>query len=119
MAERAHFLWNNEHVLNHITQNRQVILPLVFPALERNTRNHWNQAVLNLTLNVRKMFCEMDEELVLACQGKLEEEDSKSSMAAEKRRLTWERLETAASFQPVGGGNISFLVNPATCSVTC
>ncbi|RVX11096.1 Serine/threonine protein phosphatase 2A 57 kDa regulatory subunit B' kappa isoform [Vitis vinifera] len=119
VAERAHFLWNNEHVLNHITQNRQVILPLVFPALERNTRNHWNQAVLNLTLNVRKMFCEMDEELVLACQGKLEEEDSKSSMAAEKRRLTWERLETAASFQPVGGGNISFLVNPATCSVTC
>ena len=121
VAERAHFLWNNEHVFNHITQNRQVILPLVFPALERNTRNHWNQAVLNLTLNVRKMFCEMDEELVLACQSKLEEEDSKSSMAAEKRRLTWERLETAASFQPVGGGggNISFLVNPATCSVTC
>ena len=66
------------------------------------------------------MFYKMDEELILTCQSKLEG-DSKSSMAAEKRRLTWEQLETAASFQPVGGGgcNISFLVNPATCSVTC
>uniref|UniRef100_A0A5B6YGJ2 Serine/threonine protein phosphatase 2A regulatory subunit n=1 Tax=Davidia involucrata TaxID=16924 RepID=A0A5B6YGJ2_DAVIN len=118
VAERAHSLCNNEHILNLIMHNRQVILPLVFSALERNTHNHWNQAVLNLTQNVRKMFCEMDEELVLACQGKFEEEDSKSSVAAERRRLTWERLETAAGFQPLAG-NISGLVKPATCAVTC
>ncbi|PSS01851.1 Serine/threonine protein like [Actinidia chinensis var. chinensis] len=107
VAERAHFLWNNDQILNLIMQNRQVILPLVFPALQRNTQGHWHHTVFNLTQNVRKMFYEVDEELLLACQGKFEEEDSKSSMAAERRRLTWERLETTAAFQP------------AVCTVTC
>lgn len=99
VAERAHLLWNNEHILNLVSNNRQVILPLVFSSLERNAQNHWNQAVLNLTLNLRRMLFEMDEELVIACQHKLEEEGSRVSVAAEKRRLTWERLETAAALQ--------------------
>lgn len=118
VAERAHLLLNNERILNLIAHNRQVIVPLVFSALERNAQNHWNQAVLNLTQNIRKMLCEMDEELVLACQRKLQEEDSMSNVAAEKRRLTWERLENAASFQP-GAGNILASVKPVTCSVAC
>ncbi|KAF7838624.1 serine/threonine protein phosphatase 2A 57 kDa regulatory subunit B' kappa isoform-like [Senna tora] len=126
VAERAHLLWNNEHILNLITQNRQVVLPLVFSALVHNTQNHWNQAVLNLTQNVRKMLSQMDEDLVLACQRKLDEQDSSSRAAAERRRITWERLEAtaAANVQCVGGGgsggDIIVPVNPATaCSVAC
>ncbi|XWS26910.1 hypothetical protein CRYUN_Cryun26dG0070700 [Craigia yunnanensis] len=118
VAERAHLLWNNEHILNLIRHNRQVIFPLIFPALELNSQDHWNHAVLNLTQNIRKMFCEMDEELVLACQRKLEEENSQLNEAAEKRKLTWERLETAASFQPAVD-NIIPPVKPAACSVAC
>ncbi|GAV88722.1 B56 domain-containing protein [Cephalotus follicularis] len=118
VAERAHLLWNNEHILNLIAQNRQVIVPIIFSALERNAQNHWNQAVLNLTQNVRKLFSEMDEELVHACQLKLDEENSLSSMDAERRRLTWERLETAAGFQ-AAASNILVPVKPATCSVSC
>ncbi|PON49104.1 Protein phosphatase [Trema orientale] len=124
VAERAHLLWNNESVLNLITQNRQVILPLVIPALERNTLNHWNQAVLNLTLNVKKIFNEIDEELVLACQCDLEEECLRLKAAAEKRRLTWELLETAAGLSApapatAAAGNFLVPVKPATCSVAC
>ncbi|KAM1389665.1 hypothetical protein ACFX13_018013 [Malus domestica] len=118
VAERAHLLWSNEHILNLIAHNRQVIFPLVFPAIERNTQNHWNQAVLNLTLNVKKTFCDMDEELVLACQFKLEEENIRSSAAAEKRRLTWERLETAAGVQPVACNFLS-PIKPPACPVVC
>lgn len=101
VAERALFLWNNDHVINLIAQNRQVILPIIFPALERNTRNHWNQAVLNVTMNVRKIFFDMDEELFNSCQKKFEEEEAGRTALEEKRRVTWERLEYAASFQPV------------------
>ncbi|KAJ6435328.1 hypothetical protein OIU84_000505 [Salix udensis] len=118
VAERAHLLWNNERVLNLIANNRHVIVPLVFSALEQNTRNHWNQSVLIQTQHIRKMFCEMDEELVLACQRKLEEQDSLSTVEAEKRRLTWERLENAADLQP-RAGNILASVKPVSCSVTC
>ncbi|KAL4282661.1 hypothetical protein GQ457_16G003960 [Hibiscus cannabinus] len=41
----------------------------------RDGRNYRNQAVLNMTQSIQKMFCEMDEELVLACQRRLEEEN--------------------------------------------
>ncbi|KAK8597838.1 hypothetical protein V6N13_095234 [Hibiscus sabdariffa] len=118
VAERAHLLWNNEHIFNLIMHNRQVIFPLVLPALERNSRNHWNQAVLNLTQSIQKMFCEMDEELVLACQRELEEENSRSSEAAEKRKVTWERLETAASYESAAT-NMILPIKPAACPVAC
>ena len=52
VAETAHLLWNNEHILNLIMQNRQVILPLVLSAIVHNGQSHWNQAVLNLTQNI-------------------------------------------------------------------
>ncbi|KAL3532406.1 hypothetical protein ACH5RR_005927 [Cinchona calisaya] len=118
VAERAHFLWNNERVLNLIAHKRHVIMPMTFSALEWNSQNHWNRAVLNLTQNLRKVLSEMDEELALACQSKVEEEHSKSSLAAERRRLTWERLETAASCQPMASG-FSGVLESASCVVIC
>lgn len=93
-------------------------MPLVFPALERNIQNHWNQTVLNLTRNVKNIFREMDEELATSCQKKSEEENSRQSSAAEKRKVTWERLETAASLHPNGESMLSS-VEPAMCSVAC
>ncbi|XP_068651911.1 serine/threonine protein phosphatase 2A 57 kDa regulatory subunit B' kappa isoform-like [Aristolochia californica] len=111
VAERALFLWNNDHIVSLIAQNRQGILSLIFPALESNTRNHWNQAVLNLTLNVRKMFLEMDEVLFQTCQSKFDEEEAKLKAAEEKRKLMWERLESAAGYRPVAG-NTAVLVTP-------
>nr|GEZ49446.1 serine/threonine protein phosphatase 2A 57 kDa regulatory subunit B' beta isoform-like [Tanacetum cinerariifolium] len=36
VAERALFMWNNEHLVSLIAQNRTVILPIIFDALELN-----------------------------------------------------------------------------------
>ncbi|KAL4194984.1 hypothetical protein AMTRI_Chr05g71170 [Amborella trichopoda] len=121
VAERALFLWNNEHIVSLIAQNRQVILTLVYQALERNTRSHWNQAVLNLTLNVRKMFSEMDEELFQMFQSNYEEEEAKVKGVEEKRRLTWERLEAAAKSGPSDPAkNTAVLVTPLIiCTPLC
>ena len=94
-------------------------MPLVFPALERNIQNHWNRAVLNLTQNVRNMFSEMDPELVLVCQQKFAEETSESTLAAERRRMTWERLENAASHQQPVANDVSSIIESAPCVVAC
>ncbi|KAF6166982.1 hypothetical protein GIB67_030675 [Kingdonia uniflora] len=118
VAERALFLWNNDHIVSLIANNRQILLPLIFPALEWNTHNHWNQAVLNLTLNVKKMFSEMDSDLLLFCERKFEDEEANLRVAAEKRRATWARLESVASFQPVTG-NTAVLVKPTTDFIMC
>ncbi|KAK4488788.1 hypothetical protein RD792_004577 [Penstemon davidsonii] len=97
VAERALFLWNNDHIENLIKQNRKIILPIIFPALERNARHHWNQAVHSLTLNVRKIFYDLDPDLFKACQLKFQDDESKENEMKEKREATWKRLEELAA----------------------
>eukprot|EP00262_Sarcandra_glabra_P006754 TRINITY_DN1927_c0_g4_i1.p1 TRINITY_DN1927_c0_g4~~TRINITY_DN1927_c0_g4_i1.p1 ORF type:complete len:550 (-),score=79.31 TRINITY_DN1927_c0_g4_i1:143-1792(-) len=101
VAERALFLWNNDHIRNLITQNRKVILPIIFPALERNTRNHWNQAVQSLTLNVRKIFSDSDQELFDECLHRYQEDEANEREIQEKRELNWKRLEEIAASKVV------------------
>lgn len=96
VAERALFLWNNEHIVSLIAQNRNVILPIIFDALEKNIQSHWNQAVHGLTVNVRKMFLEMDVQLFEECQKQYEDKASRAKDVEEQRLLTWKRLAEVA-----------------------
>ncbi|EPS59388.1 hypothetical protein M569_15419, partial [Genlisea aurea] len=97
VAERALFLWNNDHIESLMRQNRRVVLPIIFPALERNARHHWNQAVHSLTLNVRKIFYDLDPELFKACQIAFQESELKEGEVEERRASNWNRLEEAAA----------------------
>ncbi|XP_010907764.1 serine/threonine protein phosphatase 2A 57 kDa regulatory subunit B' theta isoform isoform X1 [Elaeis guineensis] len=97
VAERALFLWNNDHIESLIKQNCKVVLPIIFPALERNTKSHWNQAVQSLTLNVRKIFSDHDPELFTECLKKFEEDESKKEEIKSRREAAWKRLEEIAT----------------------
>ncbi|KAK9117454.1 hypothetical protein Sjap_016401 [Stephania japonica] len=80
-----------------IKQNRKVILPIIFPALERNARTHWNQAVQSLTLNVRKIFSDLDPELFEECLVKFQEDEANENENKAKREAVWKRLEEIAA----------------------
>jgi serine/threonine-protein phosphatase 2A regulatory subunit B' len=45
VAERALLYWNNEYVVNLMSDNLAVLLPIVFPALYTNSKSHWNRYV--------------------------------------------------------------------------
>ncbi|KAL5729854.1 hypothetical protein ACHQM5_002748 [Ranunculus cassubicifolius] len=106
VAERALFLWNNDHIRNLITQNQKVILPIIFPALEKNTRTHWNQAVQSLTLNVRKIFSEADQDLFEECLLRYQEDESKELETRVRRDITWKRLEDVAASKLVSNEGV-------------
>jgi len=97
VAERALYLWNNDHIENLIRQNRKVILPIIFPALEKNGRNHWNQVVQSLTVNVRKIFADIDPELFEECLRQFQENEEKAEEIKTKQEATWKRLEEIAA----------------------
>lgn len=111
VAERALFLWNNDNIVNLIAHNRQMILPIIFPALDKNIKTHWNPAVVNLTHSIRKMFLEMDEKLFVSCHSHFKEEETILISEAEKRKEAWKQLELVASLKPVIG-NTAVLVSP-------
>ncbi|PQQ06708.1 serine/threonine protein phosphatase 2A 57 kDa regulatory subunit B beta isoform [Prunus yedoensis var. nudiflora] len=108
VAERALYLWNSEHIVSLIAQNRNVILPLIFEALEKNTQGHWNQAIHGLTANVRRMFEEMDPELFEECQEQYLEKETRAREMEEQRELTWKRIEAVAA---TAGGEDMVLVS--------
>ncbi|XP_062106046.1 serine/threonine protein phosphatase 2A 59 kDa regulatory subunit B' gamma isoform [Humulus lupulus] len=115
VAERTLFLWNNDHIRNLIIQNRQVLLPIILPALERNTSSHWNQAVQSLTLNVRKIFSDADQALFDECLDRFLEDEVKDRETQEKRESTWKRLEDVAASNAVS--NEAVLVSRFVSSV--
>ncbi|GIY11717.1 hypothetical protein CEXT_8801 [Caerostris extrusa] len=63
VAERALYFWNNEYILSLIEENNQVIMPIMFPALYRISKEHWNQTIVALVYNVLKTFMEMNSKL--------------------------------------------------------
>lgn len=62
VAERAHLLWGNESVLKLIMHAERATVPIVLSALERNSQNHWSKAIRNQSLNIRRVFHEMEKE---------------------------------------------------------
>ncbi|KAJ0103252.1 hypothetical protein Patl1_06015 [Pistacia atlantica] len=108
VAERALFLWNNEHMVDLIADNRNVIFPIIFESLEKNMQTHWNQAVHGLTANVQRMFLEMDADLFEECQRQHEEKEARADKLQEQRELMWKKLEDVAA---QSGGPDMVLVN--------
>jgi hypothetical protein len=45
VAERALYFWNNEYFCNLVSDNVEVILPIMFPPLFENSKGHWNRYV--------------------------------------------------------------------------
>jgi serine/threonine-protein phosphatase 2A regulatory subunit B' len=78
VSERALFLWNNDYIVNLVAQNRHVIVPVVFGSLEKTAMTHWNASVNGLTINVRKMLQELDNELFEETRLKWHEREDKS-----------------------------------------
>lgn len=96
VAERALFMWNNEHIVSMITQNRTVVLPIIFEALEANIQSHWNPAVHGLTSNIKKLFMEMDMQLFEECQKQYTEKKAHDKLAQDQREQIWQRLADSA-----------------------
>ncbi|ETO20798.1 hypothetical protein RFI_16420 [Reticulomyxa filosa] len=60
VAERALFLWNNDTVATFMSDHRQIIFPLLYPALHNNLETHWNTTVHQLTQHIMQQFKDMD-----------------------------------------------------------
>ncbi|KAK3742246.1 hypothetical protein QZH41_009008 [Actinostola sp. cb2023] len=43
VAERALYYWNNEYIMSLISDNANIILPVMFASLYKNSKNHWNK----------------------------------------------------------------------------
>ena len=100
VAERALYYWNNEYIMSLISDNASVILPIMFPALYKNSKSHWNKTIHGLIYNALKLFMEMNQKLFDECTQQYKLEQKKEKEKAKQRIEAWTRLDKLARNNP-------------------
>jgi len=100
VAERALYYWNNEYIMSLISDNAATILPIMFPALYRNSKNHWNKTIHGLIYNALKLFMEMNQKLFDECTQQYKAERMKEKERLKQRLDAWNKVETIARANP-------------------
>merc|ERR1711876_49431 len=101
VAERALYYWNNEYIMSLISDNAATILPIMFPALYRNSKNHWNKTIHGLIYNALKLFMEMDQGLFDECTTAYRAERMKEKKELQERENAWRKIHALAMRNPV------------------
>ncbi|CAH1261853.1 serine/threonine-protein phosphatase 2A 56 kDa regulatory subunit gamma isoform-like isoform X6 [Branchiostoma lanceolatum] len=104
VAERALYYWNNEYIMSLISDNAQVILPIMFPALYKNSKTHWNKTIHGLIYNALKLFMEMNQKLFDDCTQRYKAERQKEKEKVREREEAWDRIEHIAQTNPMCDG---------------
>lgn len=100
VAERALYYWNNEYIMSLISDNATHILPIMFPALYRNSKSHWNKTIHGLVYNALKLFMEMNQKLFDECTQQYRQEKQKERERLHQREELWQQLEDCAAQNP-------------------
>lgn len=76
VAERCLYMWNNEYFTTLVARNSTVLMPILFPALNRDPNLHWNKTINGLIYNALKMLSEMNPILLHELDTQYQEEKS-------------------------------------------
>ncbi|XP_013389129.1 serine/threonine-protein phosphatase 2A 56 kDa regulatory subunit gamma isoform isoform X2 [Lingula anatina] len=100
VAERALYFWNNEYIMSLVSDNASVILPVMFPALYKNSKTHWNKTIHGLIYNALKLFMEMNQKLFDDCTQQYKAERQKEKEKLKEREDAWVKLQGLAQVNP-------------------
>ncbi|KAK5909010.1 hypothetical protein CgunFtcFv8_017019 [Champsocephalus gunnari] len=100
VAERALYYWNNEYIMSLISDNAAKILPIMFPALYKNSKSHWNKTIHGLIYNALKLFMEMNQKLFDDCTQQYKAEKQREKFKLKEREEIWLKIEELAQKNP-------------------
>ncbi|KAJ7097995.1 protein phosphatase PP2A0 B subunit gamma isoform [Mycena belliarum] len=103
VAERALLYWNNEYVVNLMSDNLAVILPIVFPALYTNSKSHWNRTIHGMVYNALKLFMEINPDLFDDSMHQYKQRKIEDQENAVHRYHAWQKMREIAVENAPGG----------------
>ncbi|KAK4542297.1 hypothetical protein LTR36_006950 [Oleoguttula mirabilis] len=117
VAERALYFWNNEYFCNLVSDNVDVILPIMFAPLYENSKGHWNRTIHGMVYNAMKLFMEVNPQLFDECSHEYTEQQNNAEAVKQNRQAKWDRLTQLAesmkqnghapAVRPPGSGYVS------------
>ncbi|KAF2220769.1 phosphatase 2A regulatory B subunit-domain-containing protein [Elsinoe ampelina] len=96
VAERALYFWNNEYFCNLVSDNVEVILPIMFAPLYENSKGHWNRTIHGMVYNAMKLFMEVNPQLFDDCSHDYTEKQNNADAVKKDRQARWDRLAALA-----------------------
>ncbi|KAK5003333.1 hypothetical protein LTR28_010297 [Elasticomyces elasticus] len=96
VAERALYFWNNEYFCNLVSDNVEIILPIMFAPLYENSKGHWNKTIHGMVFNAMKLFMEVNPQVFDECSNEYAERQKSEGQRQQTRQLKWDRLAEQA-----------------------
>eukprot|EP01112_Ceratiomyxa_fruticulosa_P009783 TRINITY_DN2568_c0_g1_i1.p1 TRINITY_DN2568_c0_g1~~TRINITY_DN2568_c0_g1_i1.p1 ORF type:complete len:610 (+),score=92.20 TRINITY_DN2568_c0_g1_i1:345-2174(+) len=94
VAERALYLWSNDHIVSLVAENVALALPIIYNILYYNSNHHWHKSIRGLSFSSLKLFMEIDPVLYNKCAQQYKEDEEQKKM-----RLAFANRPTPASVQ--------------------
>ncbi|KAG6272805.1 Serine/threonine-protein phosphatase 2A 56 kDa regulatory subunit delta isoform [Claviceps purpurea] len=96
VAERALYFWNNEYFCNLVSDNVEIILPIMFAPLYENSKGHWNRTIHGMVYNAMKLFMEINPQLFDDCSHDYTEQQNTAGEREALRERKWAVLAEKA-----------------------
>ncbi|KAI9898709.1 hypothetical protein N3K66_007069 [Trichothecium roseum] len=105
VAERALYFWNNEYFCNLVSDNVEIILPIMFAPLYENSKGHWNRTIHGMVYNAMKLFMEINPQLFDDCSHDYTEQQNSAAEREALRERKWAALGEKADIQRAANGS--------------
>ncbi|ORX46128.1 protein phosphatase 2A regulatory B subunit [Hesseltinella vesiculosa] len=93
VAERALYFWNNDYIVSLIAENIQTVMPIVFPALYRTSKSHWNKTILGLIYTALKLCMDINPALFDECANQYKAHRQLERKRQKDREENWRLLK--------------------------
>ncbi|KAF6819138.1 Serine/threonine-protein phosphatase 2A 56 kDa regulatory subunit delta isoform [Colletotrichum sojae] len=105
VAERALYFWNNEYFCNLVSDNVEIILPIMFAPLYENSKGHWNRTIHGMVYNAMKLFMEINPQLFDDCSHEYTEQQNSAAAREALRERKWASIADQANQNRSANGN--------------
>ena len=83
-----------------ISDNASTIVPIMFPALYKNSKSHRNKTIHGLSCNALELVMKMNQKLFVECNQAYKTEQKKEQERARQRLENWKKLDRLALANP-------------------
>ncbi|KJZ80425.1 hypothetical protein HIM_00275 [Hirsutella minnesotensis 3608] len=118
VAERALYFWNNEYFCNLVSDNVEIILPIMFAPLYENSKGHWNRTIHGMVYNAMKLFMEINPQLFDDCSHEYTEQQNTAAEREALRERKWAALGERADQQRASNKNAAAMEAPPRAQAT-
>ncbi|TEA18253.1 Serine/threonine-protein phosphatase 2A 56 kDa regulatory subunit delta isoform [Colletotrichum sidae] len=106
VAERALYFWNNEYFCNLVSDNVEIILPIMFAPLYENSKGHWNRTIHGMVYNAMKLFMEINPQLFDDCSHEYTEQQNSAAAREALRERKWASITDQANQRRSSNGAV-------------